>query len=123
MNLLVPTINPSQTFGGISTALNLFRELENRYTSAADFRIIITEAPTRPEALIHFQNYKYSNLSVHDEGHPREIVDALEKKLRAVAYLGVSNYHCLASEGFRCCQRLMPSTASSKRFLVTDGRP
>ncbi|MGH9826947.1 MAG: rhamnan synthesis F family protein, partial [Blastocatellia bacterium] len=79
LNLLVPTVNPSQSFGGISTALNLFRDLENRYNSAADFRIIVTEAPTRPEALIQFQNYKYSNLSVHDAGHPREIIDALER--------------------------------------------
>ena len=31
LNLLVPTINPSQSFGGVSTALNIFRDLEKLY--------------------------------------------------------------------------------------------
>ncbi|MGI0084695.1 MAG: rhamnan synthesis F family protein, partial [Nitrososphaerales archaeon] len=79
LNLLLPTINPSQTFGGISTALNLFRDLENRYSAAADFRIIVTDAPIRQEALIEFQTYKFSRLSVHDAGHSREIIDAFER--------------------------------------------
>jgi O-antigen biosynthesis protein len=39
LNLLVPTINPSQSFGGISTALKIFRDLEPFYESIADFRI------------------------------------------------------------------------------------
>lgn len=46
LNLLLPTINPSQSSGGISTALNIFRDLEKLYDSVADFRIVVTEAPT-----------------------------------------------------------------------------
>jgi hypothetical protein len=79
LNLLVPTINPSQSFGGISTALKIFRDLEPFYESIADFRIVVTEAPTRPEASTQFNKYKFTALSVHDTDQHHEIVDALER--------------------------------------------
>jgi hypothetical protein len=79
LNLLVPTINPSQSFGGISTALKIFRDLEYLYDSIADFRIVVTEAPTRWEALTRLNKYEYNALSVYDTNQGHEIVDALER--------------------------------------------
>jgi O-antigen biosynthesis protein len=79
LNLLVPTINPSQSFGGISTALKIFRDLEYLYDSIADFRIVVTEAPTRWEALTRLNKYEYDALSVYDTNQGHEIVDALER--------------------------------------------
>ncbi len=78
LNLLVPTINPSQSFGGTSTALKIFRDPEPFYELIADFRIAVTEAPTRPEASTQFNKYKFTALSVHDTDQRHEIVDALE---------------------------------------------
>jgi O-antigen biosynthesis protein len=80
LNLLVPTINRSQSFGGISTALKIFTDLEKLYCHVADFRIIVTDAPTGPEALmIRFKQYEFTALSVHDTNQGHEIVDAVER--------------------------------------------
>jgi hypothetical protein len=81
VNLLVPTINPSQVFGGVSTALDIFNALETRYKSTTDFRLIVTDAQTRPEALACFPSYELNALSVHDPECSHEIVDALERSL------------------------------------------
>jgi hypothetical protein len=79
LNLLVPTINPSQSFGGISTALNIFTDLELLYDSLADFRIVVTEAQTRWEALTRFDKYEFTELSVHDANRRHEIVHAVQR--------------------------------------------
>jgi O-antigen biosynthesis protein len=79
LNLLLPTINPSQSFGGILTALNIFRDLEKLYDSIADFRIVVTDAQTRCEALARFKNYEFTALSVHDTNQRHTIVDAVER--------------------------------------------
>ncbi|MGB6177408.1 MAG: rhamnan synthesis F family protein [Methylocella sp.] len=79
LNLLVPTINPSQSFGGVSTALNIFSDLEKLYESIADFRIVVTDAPTRWDASTRLNNYEYNALSVHDTNQRHEVVDAVER--------------------------------------------
>ncbi|WP_195164639.1 rhamnosyltransferase WsaF family glycosyltransferase [Mesorhizobium sp. NBSH29] len=42
-NLLVPTINATQTFGGIDTALKLFTELSDAEPNS-DFRVVVTDS-------------------------------------------------------------------------------
>src|SRR3984893_2733319 len=85
LNLLLPTINPSQSFGGISTALKIFRDLEKLYDSVADFRIVVTDAQTRWEALAQFKKYKFTALSVHDTNERHEIVDAVDRSEEPLA--------------------------------------
>ncbi|MGB6324677.1 MAG: rhamnan synthesis F family protein, partial [Methylocella sp.] len=79
LNLLVPTINPSQSFGGILTALNIFRDLEKLYDSVVDFRIVVTDAYSTFEASTKFNKYEFNALSVHDTNKRHEIVDAADR--------------------------------------------
>lgn len=56
LNLLVPTINPSQVFGGVATALKLFRTLQAQLQTQFDYRIIVVNAHLDNESLDKYQN-------------------------------------------------------------------
>lgn len=43
LNLVLPTVNPKEVFGGISTALKIFEELKIAFEGALDVRVIVTE--------------------------------------------------------------------------------
>ena len=57
INLLIPTINPHQTFGGVATALKVFDRLRDRLGNHFDARIIVTDAPLEPEALKVYEDW------------------------------------------------------------------
>ncbi|VTZ25027.1 Lipopolysaccharide biosynthesis protein-like protein [Methylocella tundrae] len=80
LNLLVPTINPHQTFGGVSTALKMFDDLERCYNTVADFRIIVTDAAVVSEAGVRFKKYSFRGLSPHDTNSGHVIVEAVERR-------------------------------------------
>ena len=44
INLIVPSLNQSQIFGGIATALHLFKELQECALNLFDFRIIVSDS-------------------------------------------------------------------------------
>lgn len=58
LNLLVPTINPGQTFGGLATAQKLFAQLTDSLGGAFDRRIIVTDADVLPEGYASLPNYR-----------------------------------------------------------------
>jgi hypothetical protein len=129
VNLLVPTINPTQVFGGVSTALRIFAELESLYGHAADFRIIVTDAPTRPEAFALFATYEFGSLSVHDTEAPRVIVDARERNLAPLAIresdIFVATAWWTAHLGFEAidAQKRLFHKGSMLVYLIQDFEP
>ena len=70
INLIVPTINSSQIFGGISTALKLFNELKTTLDKKADFRIIVSDSILDSDAKVRYADFYleqpvYENDSLH----------------------------------------------------------
>ncbi len=129
LNLLVPTINPSQAFGGISTALKVFAALEARYASVADFRIIVTDTRTRPEALAAYPRYEIASLSVHDTHGPHTIVDARERGEEPLALresdIFIATAWWTAHLGFEAmdAQRRLFHKACMLVYLIQDFEP
>jgi hypothetical protein len=76
LNLLIPTINPGQTFGGVSTALKLFREWAERLGPDYDQRIIVTEADVDPEAYAAFADFAAQPFVASLDNARKCIVDA-----------------------------------------------
>ena len=50
LNLLIPTVNPLQIFGGVATAMKLFSDLADALGPDYDRRIVATDADIEPEA-------------------------------------------------------------------------
>ncbi|MBU6525669.1 hypothetical protein OGR47_01405 [Methylocystis sp. MJC1] len=58
LNLLTPTVNPQQIFGGVATAMKLFTELADVLGEDYDRRIIATDADIEPEAYAKLSDYE-----------------------------------------------------------------
>jgi hypothetical protein len=129
LNLLVPTINPAQTFGGVSTALNIFAELELLYNAVADFRVIVTDAPLASDALERFPEYKFNTLSVHDANLGHEIVDAITRNLEPLPLrqsdVFIATAWWTAHLAFEAidAQKLLFRRANKLVYLIQDFEP
>ncbi|WP_369653400.1 rhamnan synthesis F family protein [Variovorax sp. V213] len=76
LNLLIPTINPHQTFGGVATALRVFRTISERLGREWDFRLVVTDAPITSEARLLFEDYVFAEGDTMFDSDSRSIVDA-----------------------------------------------
>ncbi len=68
LNLLIPTINPAQTFGGVATAIKIFKQLGARFGATYDLRILVLDAaiePHVPHSL--FPSYFLETLNPNDQ--------------------------------------------------------
>jgi lipopolysaccharide biosynthesis protein len=56
-NLVIPTIKPEETYGGISTAVKIFKSICSKMGPDVDFRIIVTHSPVDMHASMNFPDY------------------------------------------------------------------
>lgn len=81
-NLVIPTIRPQETYGGISTAIKVFKAISAHMPSDVDFRIIVTQSEIDMEASRYFPDYVViSGDTVPVEMH-RSIVNVQGKRVR-----------------------------------------
>jgi O-antigen biosynthesis protein len=80
LNLLIPTVNPAQTFGGVATALKVFKQLAEQFGGAFDLRILVLDAAIEPQvplslfAAYHLEGVNpvdRENVNVLQPGHDR----------------------------------------------------
>ena len=74
LNLLVPTIDVSHSFGGVSTAVRVFEQLGNIVQSTSDVRLrIITDTPTSDESIVDLSKWSMRDTADADPRH--QIID------------------------------------------------
>lgn len=79
LNLFVPTVNPRQSFGGITSALRFFDSLANALGEGYDRRIISTEAPIEAEGYALYPDYLGTECEPSLDEHPRTLVNACDR--------------------------------------------
>lgn len=79
LNLVVPTVNPKQTFGGVATAIKLFEAWCDAIGDGYDRRIIVTDAEIEPEAYVGLSGYTPTAFSVSLDMVSRALVDAKDR--------------------------------------------
>ncbi|MGJ0508994.1 MAG: rhamnosyltransferase WsaF family glycosyltransferase [Methylocystis sp.] len=80
LNLLTPTVNPDQTFGGVSTALHVFDGLAAALGDGWDCRIVSTDADIGPEAYEKFAGYDPTPYAASLDHGRRLLVDAFQRE-------------------------------------------
>lgn len=80
LNLLTPTVNPHQIFGGVATALKLFTAVADALGDDYDRRIIATDADIEPEAYESLPDYEAIPHAASLDLGRRVIVDAYERE-------------------------------------------
>ena len=79
LNLIVPTVNPQQTFGGVATALKLFSEWADRLGTEVDRRIVVTDAEIESEAYSGLAGLTPAPFTQSLDVLERSIIDAKER--------------------------------------------
>lgn len=79
LNLLVPSVNPLQTFGGLATALRLFHEWADALGADFDRRIVVTDAEILPEGYATLPDYAATPFAASHDEAARALVDASER--------------------------------------------
>ncbi|PWB82711.1 MAG: hypothetical protein C3F11_10540, partial [Methylocystaceae bacterium] len=80
LNLLVPTVNPRQTFGGVATARKLFFDLADELGADFDRRIVTTDAGILPEGYASLPGYEAVPFMPSLDLASRTLVDANERE-------------------------------------------
>lgn len=80
LNLLTPTVNPHQIFGGIATAMKLFSELADALGEDYDRRIIATDADIEPEGYAALPDYEAAPHAASLDLGRRILIDAYERE-------------------------------------------
>lgn len=79
LNLIVPTVNPQQTYGGVATALKLFTEWADCLGPEYDRRVIATDADIEPAAYASLPDYTPVAFAASLDEVQRALVDAKER--------------------------------------------
>lgn len=80
LNLLVPSVNPHQTFGGLATARKLFADLTDELGGDFDRRIIATDADILPEGYASLPGYRAVPFMPSLDLDSSVVVDANERE-------------------------------------------
>lgn len=79
VNLIVPTINPRQSFGGIASALKFFEALADALGEGYDRRIVVTDAVIEPEGYALYPDYVSAPNEPGLDEDRRIVVDAFDR--------------------------------------------
>ena len=78
--LLVPSINPREVFGGIATAISLFRDIMVYLKTQVDYAIIVTDAEISADALENFPGFEAEPIGSGDTDKSRVIIAAHQRE-------------------------------------------
>jgi hypothetical protein len=79
LNLLTPTVNPRETFGGVATALRFFTELAESLGAEYDRRIVVTDSEIEPASSAAFADYERAPFVPSLDRGDRLLVDASKR--------------------------------------------
>lgn len=79
-NLVLPTIKPEETYGGISTAIKVFNKVCGYMGDEVDFRIIVTHSPVDMHASMNFPDYTVVSPDNPYDQMKKTIVNVFDKR-------------------------------------------
>ncbi|WP_238313542.1 rhamnosyltransferase WsaF family glycosyltransferase [Methylobacterium crusticola] len=80
LNLLIPTLQPAKTFGGLTTAIRLFEELAAAFGDAVDLRIVSVSERIDLNSMLRFPGYRLLPISTASDALPKVVLDASERQ-------------------------------------------
>lgn len=79
--LLVPSVNPRQVFGGVATALKVFRDIAKYADPNVDFVILATDAPIEPEGVSALSEYVIKPFLSDEEESRLSLIDVSSRSI------------------------------------------
>jgi hypothetical protein len=128
LNLLVPTINPFQVFGGVATALSIYNSLRDRLGDTFDARIVVTDASLDEEALQAYRDYAIHGAKPGFDHESRIVLDLADRKgnlplRRGDVFIASAWWNARHASEFRRLQRTYFGFSMPFVYLIQDFEP
>lgn len=127
LNLILPTVNPAEVFGGISTALKVFDQLRAASIEKIDVRIIVTDAQVT-SITDSLKNFKIQHLG-NEEPAEEVLLDATNRmqnrlELRANdVFIATAWWTALNAFRAHDAQKVLFQHAPKVIYLMQDFEP
>jgi hypothetical protein len=128
-NLLINSINPAHTFGGVTTALSILRDFMRSFAGRADFRVIALDAEIDRAAKNAFSGFDFLPLGAEDEDGERVVVDAFYREVGPLNLRANDIFFTTAwwtaeiARGARKAQMSMFGASHPQIYLIQDFEP
>ena len=86
LNLIVPTLQPAKVFGGLTTAIKLFKEVAAALGEDVDLRIISLSERVDMVSMLQLPDFRLVSVCAASDAFPKVVLDASERQR---GYLGV----------------------------------
>jgi len=129
LNVVVPNLMPHSFFGGLTTAINLFAELERQLGDRFDYRIISIGEPIDLPAMARFPDYRLVSIGAVFDRLPKTIVDAGdgesgELSLRSSdIFIATAWWTAVTACDLQAAQRLRHGHSHPVVYLIQDHEP
>lgn len=127
LNILLPSVNPEDVYGGISTALKFYNRLKDELS--CDGRIVVLDAHPRFDELgPSFEGYSAVALD-GDSSAPLQVVSAVDRHSAALSFTDDDIFICTCWWSAFCLQQSMAEYAAEGNkvnpilYLIQDYEP
>lgn len=127
-NLVIPTLAPELKFGGITTALQIFREIASVLGTSCDLRIICQSLPINLRATIEFSDFCLVQIGTNDN-FPKTIVDLSDQESGELGihakdvFLATAWWTASVAFSFQNRQKSYFGAAPRVLYLIQDHEP
>ncbi|UXN58956.1 rhamnan synthesis F family protein [Phyllobacterium zundukense] len=128
LNLMVPSIESAHIFGGIDTALKIFRQIADASKDETDFRVVVSETPVS-ESIPHIlQGYEIQKIG-SETRKQHTIVDAtvrLKNHLEVTkndVFMATAWWTALNAYRLQEAQKILFGKAPKVIYLIQDFEP
>ncbi len=127
--LLVPSVNPRHTYGGISTAIKLFKDIAKASSDECDFAIIATDMAIESDGKAAFADYVVSKIGEYTEDARFSLIDASSRKFSRLpvrandVFVATAWWTALSAKQAQDFIRVYFQTNNKFVYLVQDYEP
>lgn len=128
INLLIPTLNPHQVFGGVATAVKVFELLRSQLGDRVDARLVVTDAALEPAAIDAFSRYVVDGEVNGLDHEPLSIVDLSGRQAplplrRGDVFMASAWWNARQGHEFGRLQKLYFDRSMPFVYLIQDFEP
>lgn len=129
LTLLVPTLQPAKIFGGMTTALKLFFDINKNFEYEIDVRIISISERVDLISMLQFPDYVLLPTSAVKDNYPKVVLDASEQQRgfvgirRNEVFIATAWWTASSAYELQEAQRKMYGRALPLLYLIQDHEP
>ena len=129
LNLIVPTLQPAKVFGGLTTAIMLFKEVAAALGEDVDLRIISLSERVDMVSMLQLPDFRLMSICAASDAFPKVVLDASERQRgylcvrRSDVFIATAWWTATAAFALRDNQAAYFGVGHPVVYLIQDHEP